>query len=46
MAVFRFNKESGEMILVEIANDTNLEEVKKATGAHFIVSPNLRDYQV
>ena len=29
MAVFRFNKESGEMILVEIANDTNLEEVKK-----------------
>ena len=45
MAVFQFNKATGEMILLEIAKDTNLEEVKKATGCSFIVSPNLRDYQ-
>lgn len=43
MAVFKFNKEAGEMILVEIAKDTNLEEVKKSTGGAFIVSPNLKD---
>jgi 3-oxoacid CoA-transferase B subunit len=45
MAVFQFNKVTGEMTLIEIAKDTNLEEVKKATGCNFIVSPNLRDYQ-
>ena len=44
MAVFQFNKVTGEMTLIEIAKDTNLEEVKKATGCNFIVSPNLRDY--
>jgi hypothetical protein len=44
MAVFQFNKVTGEMTLIEIAKDTNLEEVKKATGCTFIVSPNLRDY--
>lgn len=46
MAVFKFNKQSGEMVLVEIAKDTNLEEVKKATGCEFIVSPTLKDMQV
>ena len=45
MAVFRFNKVTGEMTLIEIAKDTNLEEVKKSTGCDFIVSPNLREYQ-
>ena len=45
MAVFQFNKATCEMIWLEIAKDTNLEEVKKATGCSFIVSPNLRDYQ-
>lgn len=46
MAVFKFNKETGEMMLVEISKDTTLEEVKKATGCDFKISPNLRDYQV
>ncbi len=46
MAVFRFDKATGQMILIEIAKDTNLEEVKKATGCEFIVSPNLCDYRV
>jgi acyl CoA:acetate/3-ketoacid CoA transferase beta subunit len=33
------------MTLIEIAKDTSLVEIKKATGCEFIVSPNLRDYQ-
>jgi 3-oxoacid CoA-transferase B subunit len=45
MAVFTFDKKAGTMTLIEIAKDTNLDEVKKATGSEFIVSPNLRDYQ-
>ena len=45
MAVFKFNKEAGEMMLIEIAKDTDLEEVKKATGSNFKISPQLRDYQ-
>jgi 3-oxoacid CoA-transferase subunit B len=45
MAVFTFDKQTGTMTLIEIAKDTNLEEIKKATGCEFIVSPNLRDYQ-
>ena len=45
MAVFTFDKQTGNMTLIEIAKDTNLDEVKKATGCEFIVSPNLRDYQ-
>ena len=46
LAVFKFNKSNGEMTLIEIHKDTNLDEVKKSTGCDFIVSPNLRDYQV
>lgn len=45
MAVFQFDKKgSGEMLLTEIANDTTLDEVKKATGASFQVSPNLKTF--
>ena len=44
MAVFTFDKQAGTMTLIEIAKDTNLDEVKKSTGCEFIVSPNLRDY--
>ncbi len=46
MAVFQFNKQAGEMMLIEIAKDTTLDEVKKATGSNFKISPNLRDYQI
>lgn len=45
MAVFKFDKSAGEMMLVEIHKDTNLEAVKKATGTNFLVSPTLKDYQ-
>jgi 3-oxoacid CoA-transferase len=46
MAVFKFDKATREMVLIEIAKDTNLEEVKKATGCDFVVSPTLRDMSV
>jgi acyl CoA:acetate/3-ketoacid CoA transferase beta subunit len=34
------------MTLIEIAKDTNLEAVKKATGCDFIVDPNLKEMQL
>jgi 3-oxoacid CoA-transferase B subunit len=46
MAVFKFDKQSGTIRLIEIAKDTNLDAVKKATGCDFVVDPNLRDMQV
>lgn len=45
MAVFKYDKSSGEMMLIEIAKDTTLEEVIKSTGCMFKVSPTLREYQ-
>jgi acyl CoA:acetate/3-ketoacid CoA transferase beta subunit len=45
MAVFSFDKYgSGQMILEEIASNTTLDEVKQATGAKYIVSPNLKSF--
>ena len=31
-------------MLVEIAGDTTVDEVKKATGCDFKVSPNLKNF--
>lgn len=31
-------------MLIEIAKDTTLDEVKKATGCSFQVSPNLKNF--
>ena len=44
MAVFEFDKQSKTMLLTEIASNTTLEEVIKATGAKFNVSPNLKSF--
>ena len=44
MAVFEFDKQTRTMLLTEIASNTTLEEVKKATSANFIVSPNLKSF--
>ena len=41
MAVFEFDKETRQMVLTEIAEDTTLEAVKEATDARYTVSPNL-----
>ena len=46
MAVFKFDKKNGgQMMLIEIAPDTTVDEVKKNTGCEFIVSPNLKSFQ-
>jgi 3-oxoacid CoA-transferase len=44
MAVFEFDKESRQMTLTEIAEDTSLEEVKAQTEASYVVSPNLKTF--
>ena len=46
IAVFKFNKQTNEMMLIEIAKDSSLDEVRKSTGAEFKVDPNLRDMQL
>lgn len=44
MAVFKFDKETREMTLAEIAEDTNLEAIRANTGCEFTVSPNLKKF--
>jgi acetate CoA/acetoacetate CoA-transferase beta subunit len=44
MAVIEVVKEG--LLLKEIARETSLEEVKKATGAALIVSPSLETMEV
>lgn len=44
MAVFEFNKETRQMVLTEIAEDTTLEAVKAATEARYIVSSDLKRF--
>lgn len=41
MAVFEFDKETRQMVLIEIAEDTTLEAVKEATEASFKVAEPL-----
>lgn len=41
MAVFEFDKETRQMTLIEIAEDTTLEEVKANTEATFVVAEPL-----
>ena len=44
MAVFEFDKETREMVLTEIAEDTTLEAVKEATEANFTVAKDLKRF--
>lgn len=41
MAVFEFDKETRQMVLIEIAEDTTLEAVREATEASFKVAEPL-----
>jgi len=34
------------MMLIEIAPGLDVETLKKNTGANFIVSPNLKEFQI
>lgn len=43
MAVFKFFKNTNKkMQLIEIAPDTNIEEVKKSTGCDFDIADDLK----
>jgi len=44
MAVFEFDKETRQMTLTEIADNTSLEEVKAHTEADYVVCPNLKTF--
>jgi len=44
MAVFEFDKETRQMTLMEIAENTSVEEVKANTEADYIVSPSLKTF--
>jgi 3-oxoacid CoA-transferase len=44
MAVFEWAKDTREMMLTEIATGLALEDVQKATGCEFKVSPTLKEF--
>ena len=44
MAVFEFDRDTRQMTLIEIAENTSLEEVKANTGANYVVSQNLTTF--
>jgi len=44
LAVFTWDKHTREMMLQEVAKGLNAEDVKKATGCKFLVSPNLKEF--
>jgi acyl CoA:acetate/3-ketoacid CoA transferase beta subunit len=44
MAVFEWHKTTREMMLIEIAPGYSLEDVQKATGCPFTVSPTLCEF--
>jgi len=44
MGVFEFDKNTRQMTLIEIAENTSLEELKAVTEAEYIVSPSLKTF--
>ena len=44
LAVFTWDKHTREMMLQEVAKGFNAEDVIKATGCKFLVSPNLKEF--
>jgi len=44
MAVFEWDKETREMMLKEIAPGLTPEDVQKATGCKYTVSPSLKEF--
>lgn len=44
MAVFEFDKDTRQMTLTEIAEDTTVEAIKEATEAEFVVAENLKKF--
>ena len=46
MAVFEWDKQTREMTLTEIAPGLGTEDVQKATGCKYKVSPTLKEFQI
>ena len=46
MAVFVWDKDTREMTLIEIAPGLGVEDVQKATGCEFKISPTLKEFQI
>lgn len=44
MAVFKWDRNTREMMLIEIAPGHSIDEVIAATGCKFLISPNLKEY--
>jgi len=44
LAVFEFDKETREMTLIEVAEESSLEEVRSLTECEFKVSDNLKTF--
>lgn len=43
-AVFSFDKNTCEMVLIELAEETSLDDLKKLTGCEFKISSTLKPY--
>jgi 3-oxoacid CoA-transferase len=43
-AVFEFDKNTNEMVLTELTEETSLDSLKKITGCDFKISPTLKPY--
>lgn len=43
-AVFTWDKQTREMMLVEIAKESNLAHIEETTGCKFLVSPTLKEF--
>jgi len=44
MAVFNWDKETREMMLLEVAKEHTVDAVKQATGCEFKISPQLKSF--
>merc|ERR1712060_1017924 len=46
MAVFEWNKNTREMMLMEVAPGVTTEDVRTATGSNYSVSPTLCEFRI
>lgn len=44
LAVFTFDKETREMTLVEVSEDSSVEEVVKNTGCKFTIAKDIKTF--
>ena len=44
LAVFTWDKQTSEMMLIEVAKGRTVEDVKRDTGCKFLISPTLKEF--